>query len=66
MPRLLQVVRYLDDDQGEDEKLTEVTKDGRQLVKLSGQHQLLGWHLDRRALDFLQRTHAEVDVDEYG
>ncbi|MEU0546888.1 DUF4279 domain-containing protein [Micromonospora sp. NPDC005979] len=47
----LQVVRYLDDD-GD--------------VEGSPQHQLLGWHLDRRALDFLHRTGAELDVDEYG
>ncbi|MEV4763303.1 DUF4279 domain-containing protein [Micromonospora chokoriensis] len=47
----LQVVRYLNDDDDAEE---------------SPQHQLLGWHLDRRVLDFLHRTGAELDVDEYG
>jgi Domain of unknown function (DUF4279) len=27
---------------------------------------LLGWHLSARTLTFLQLTHAELDVDEYG
>ncbi len=27
---------------------------------------LFGWHLDARVLDFLMRTHAVLDVDEYG
>jgi len=26
---------------------------------------LLGWHLDRNALDFLSATGAELDIDEY-
>ncbi|WP_239145523.1 DUF4279 domain-containing protein [Actinoplanes couchii] len=26
---------------------------------------LLGWHLDRKVLDFLQSTGASLDVDEY-
>jgi hypothetical protein len=26
---------------------------------------LLGWHLDRKALDFLNATGAELDIDEY-
>ncbi|MCX5117886.1 DUF4279 domain-containing protein [Micromonospora sp. NBC_00362] len=43
----LQVVRYFNDDDGD-------------------QHQRLGWHLDRRALEFLHHTRAELDVDEYG
>ncbi|KAB1119124.1 DUF4279 domain-containing protein [Micromonospora aurantiaca] len=47
----LQVVRYFNDDGDAEE---------------SSQHQLLGWHLDRRVLDFLHRTGAELDVDEYG
>jgi Domain of unknown function (DUF4279) len=61
----LQVVRHLDDDEGEEEELTEQVVGERTYVKLSGQHQLLGWHLDRRCLDFLERTGAELDVDEY-
>ncbi len=26
---------------------------------------LLGWHLDNQVIDFLARTHAALDVDEY-
>jgi sirohydrochlorin ferrochelatase len=36
------------------------------LVKLSGQHQLLGWHVSGDVLDFVREVHAEIDVDEYG
>ena len=43
--------------------LTE-TDDGA--VKLGGQHQLLGWRLERPVLDFLHLMGAELDVDEYG
>ncbi|MEU8157458.1 DUF4279 domain-containing protein [Micromonospora sp. NPDC048986] len=43
----LQVVRYFNDDDGD-------------------QQHRLGWHLDRRALEFLRHTGAELDVDEYG
>jgi len=49
--------------EGEEE---EVSDPDDRLQKLAGQHQLLGWHLDRAALDFIQRTRAELDVDEYG
>jgi hypothetical protein len=42
----------------------DVTPDG--LEKLSGQHQLLGWHLDRHVLNFLSEVGAEFDADEYG
>jgi hypothetical protein len=59
----LQVVRYLDDEDGEEEG-AEPTATG--LVRLSGQHQFLGWHLDLRVLQFLCVTGAELDVDEYG
>ena len=41
---VLQLVRYFGFEDGEEEEITE-TPEG--LVKLSGQHQLLGWHLDR-------------------
>lgn len=47
----LQVVRYLNDDGDAEE---------------GPQHQRLGWHLDRRVLNFLHHTGAEFDVDEYG
>lgn len=59
----LQVVRYFNDDDGEEEN---PQPDGTDLVRLPGQHQLLGWHLDRRVLKFLHNTGAELDVDEYG
>jgi hypothetical protein len=59
----LQVVRYFDVEDGEEEKIT-VTPEG--LVKLSGQHQLLGWHLDHDVLAFLVDVGAEFSADEYG
>ena len=58
----LQVVRYFDDPDGEEERLDTVAG----LTKLPGQHQLLGWHLDADVLDFLRRVRAELDIDEYG
>jgi hypothetical protein len=63
----LQVVRYFDDQDGEEEFQREaLLPDGSVLETLPGQHQLLGWHLDATTLDFLQAVRAEVDVDEYG
>jgi hypothetical protein len=63
----LQVVRYYDDEDGEEEFQREaLLPDGSVLETLPGQHQLLGWHLDARTLAFLQAVGAEVDVDEYG
>jgi hypothetical protein len=59
----LQVVRYFGFDDGEKEGLT-VTADG--LEKLSGQHQLLGWHLSAEVMSFLVNLGAEIDADEYG
>ncbi|WP_279339776.1 DUF4279 domain-containing protein [Sphaerisporangium perillae] len=59
---VLQVVRYLNADGGEEE---ETFSSDPAFEKLPGQHQLLGWHLDRRVLQFLISTHAELDVDEY-
>lgn len=59
---VLQVVRVFEHPDGEDEDMTSPVEG---LEKLPGQHQLLGWHLDARTLDFLRRTHAEVDIDEY-
>jgi hypothetical protein len=47
----LQVVRHLDDPDGE--------PDGYQ-------HRLLGWHVSRAVLAFAAETGAEIDVDEYG
>jgi Domain of unknown function (DUF4279) len=57
------VVRHFDDEQGVEEELSPPDEP---LQKLAGQHQLLGWHLERRAMDFLVATRAELDVDEYG
>ncbi|MBO0878343.1 MAG: DUF4279 domain-containing protein, partial [Pseudonocardia sp.] len=60
---VLAVVRHFDDEDGEEE---ELSPPDAPLQKLSGQHQLLGWHLDRDILDFLFAVNAEIDVDEYG
>jgi hypothetical protein len=64
----LQVVRYLNDDEGENEEMPALIlmDNGIELEKLSGQHQLLGWHLSQDVLAFLQAVGAELDVDEYG
>jgi hypothetical protein len=59
----LQFVRTFGADDGEEE-IIEETPEG--LVKLSGQHQLLGWHLHRNVLTFLHDVGAEIDADEYG
>ncbi len=59
----LQLVRHFGAEDGEEEIIDE-TPEG--LVKLSGQHQLLGWHLHRDALAFLADVGAEIDADEYG
>lgn len=57
----MQVVRYLDNTWGQEEELVVI--DG--LEKLPGQHQLLGWHLDAKTIEFLHVIKAELDVDEY-
>jgi hypothetical protein len=59
---VLQVVRYLDDDEGELELSTIV----RGMKKLPGQHHLLGWHLDLEVMRFLCEVGADLDIDEYG
>lgn len=58
---VLQVVRVFEhsDDQDEDPP-TPID------FERPDQRKLLGWHIDARMLDFLQRTHAELDIDEYG
>ncbi|MEU5529419.1 DUF4279 domain-containing protein [Micromonospora chersina] len=58
----LQVVRVFEHPDGEEEDLTSPAEG---FEKLPGQHQLLGWHLDGRTLEFLRLTGAELDVDEY-
>jgi hypothetical protein len=57
----LQVARFFDYPEGEEDIGDYGVVEGG-----SGQHQLLGWHLDRRVLEFLRLSHAELDVDEYG
>ncbi len=47
---VLQIVRYLDDDIGEEG---------------DWQHPLLGWHLDLEQLRFVVEMGADVDADEY-
>jgi hypothetical protein len=59
----LQLVRFFDNEDGEEEKLSPPDAP---LQKLAGQHQLLGWHLDRDSLRFLAHVGAEIDADEYG
>ncbi|GAB3975617.1 hypothetical protein GCM10029978_060210 [Actinoallomurus acanthiterrae] len=58
----LQVVRIFEHPDGEEEEDTNPVEG---LEKLAGQHQLLGWHLDARVLEFLRLTRAELDIDEY-
>jgi hypothetical protein len=59
----LQLVRYFNDDAGGDE---ELSPPDAPLQKLTGQHKLLGWHLDADLLGFLARVGVEIDADEYG
>lgn len=61
----LQVVRFFDDDEGEEDRPNPHAAE-LGMRKLDGQHFLLGWHLDKNVLEFLERTGAELDVDEYG
>jgi hypothetical protein len=60
----LSIVRYFDDEAGEEEEDGRMA--GSDLVRLPGQHQLLGWHLGADVLTFLVRVGAVLDVDEYG
>jgi hypothetical protein len=60
---VLEIVRYFDAENGEEE---ELSPPDAQFQKLPGQHQLLGWHLDRDILAFLIAVNAEIDADEYG
>ena len=58
----IQVVRSLDDPDGVEEDLDD---DG-ELRRLSGQHQLLGFHFDVEVLGRLAALGCSVDFDEYG
>jgi hypothetical protein len=60
---VLEIVRHFDYPFGEEE---ELSPPDAELRKLAGQHQLLGWGLDRGVLEFLLETGAYLDVDEYG
>ena len=59
---VLQVVRYLEHEDGEPEEMSDPND---RLQKLPGQHQLLGWHLEHQDLAFLVRLDASIDADEY-
>jgi hypothetical protein len=62
----LSVVRYLDDEDGQPERIDAVEmEDGTPLVKLGGQHHLLGWYLEAADLELLVALNASLDVDEY-
>lgn len=64
---VLRVVRHFDDPEGEEEVIRVIeTPDGGRIESLPGQHQLLGWHLEPRVIDFLWATHASLDFCEYG
>jgi hypothetical protein len=58
---LLSVVRYFNDPDGEPEHVEQ----SGDLVKLAGQHQLLGFRLSGEILVFLQASLIEFDADEY-
>lgn len=63
----LVIVRHFDDPEGEEELFdAAITESGRLLEKLPGQHQLLGWYLDTRQLEFLAYVNAAIWADEYG
>ena len=51
--------------EGESERQIQMP-DGSILERMSGQHQLPGWHLDSATMTFLPEVGAELDVDEYG
>lgn len=62
----LSVVRYFDDEGGQPERIETVEmEDGTQLVRLGGQHQLLGWYLDAADLELLVSMKSSLEVDEY-
>lgn len=55
---VLQVVRYFGDE--DEDSTAQVEQESPE------QHNLFGWHVGAEVLDFLRRTHAGLDVDEYG
>ncbi|WP_202033294.1 DUF4279 domain-containing protein [Nocardioides sp. WS12] len=64
----LQIVRYFNDEDGEEESLGEpiMDDDGHEWEKMAGQHQLLGWSMEREQLALLVAMGADIDADEYG
>jgi Domain of unknown function (DUF4279) len=61
------IVRYLDDDDGEEEEfLAAITKDGKLLEGVPGQHQLLGWVLTPDQMTLLASIRCPIVADEYG
>jgi len=58
----LQVVRYFNDEEGEEPK---PQPEEENLIRFPDQH-LLGWGLERSVIEFLAATGATLDVDEYG
>jgi Domain of unknown function (DUF4279) len=63
----LVIVRHFDDEEGEEESLdAAVTKDGKLLERLPGQHQLLGWYLPVEHLELLAQIRCAIWADEYG
>jgi hypothetical protein len=58
-----EIVRYFDTEDGEEE-IIEETPEG--LIKIAGQHQLLGWELTTDLLEFFSYIRADLWFDEYG
>lgn len=64
---VLQVVRYLDAEDGEEDERPNPVQIGDLLLeKMPGQHHLLGFHLDSETLRFVAETGIDLDFDEYG
>lgn len=64
----LQIVRYFNDEDGEEETFDDpiTTADGHVMEKIPGQHQLLGWGMEREQLELIVSMGAYIDADEYG
>ncbi|MEU7990473.1 DUF4279 domain-containing protein [Streptosporangium canum] len=60
---VLQVVRFFGEDEEDEE---DEDSEEEWMTEVPTRPRPLGRHLDRRVLDFLQTTRAELDVDEYG
>jgi uncharacterized protein DUF4279 len=55
------IVRYFDDEDGEEEEfLAAITKDGKLLEGPPGQHQLLGWFLTPEQMAFLASIRCAI------